>query len=180
MSRKLPASFFLLAILLFSTTGAQAESPVYFGIGLHTASFGGDLRPGTWVAIMPGPGVALNIGFNMSSKLALDARAGITFQEERVSNSRVNLEWVEFGPIIYLLGPSKIRPFLSVGIGTYRLETTGIDLEGTGYYGSIGVQESIGETLSAKLYLESSRWEDTNFDLKVEAFNVGLIFNFTL
>lgn len=180
MSRNFLVSILLPVILLFGITAAEAESPVYLGFGLHTASFGGDLNPGKWVAIMPGPGVAFNLGVNLSSMVALDARAGITFQEERVSNSRVNLEWVEFGPIIYLLGPSKIRPFLSAGIGTYRLETTGIDLEGTGYYGSIGVQESIGETLSAKLYLEGSRWEDTNFDLKVEAFNVGLIFYFNL
>lgn len=180
MSRKLPASFFLLAILLFSTTGAQAESPVYFGIGLHTASFGGDLRPGTWVAIMPGPGVALNIGFNMSSKLALDVRAGRTFQRERFSNSRVNYDWVEVGPILYLTGLTKIRPFVSAGVGTYKIKTTGIDLEGTGIFASAGVEDSVSENLSAKLYVQGSRWEDTDFDLEVEAFNVGLIFNFTL
>ena len=180
MNRKLPFIFLMLAILLCSANAVQADSTIYYVFGLHTASFGGDLEPGTWVSIMPGPGIALNLGFNMSSILALDVRAGRTFQKEEISNSRVNCTWVEAGPILYLLGPDKTRPFISAGVGTYKIDTTGIDLEGTGIFASVGVEESVSESLSAKLYVQGSKWEDTDLDLKVDAFNVGLIFNFTL
>lgn len=179
MKGKLAVWFLILPVLAITANAAHAGPHIYIGIGMHTTSFGKDLKPGKYVSIMPGPGVALNLGVNFSSKLKLDFRAGRTFQREKISKSTVNCDWIEAGPLYYLVPQRKFRPFVSAGVGSYKLETTGLDFEGTGIFASVGVEEVINIYHSAKFYLQGTSWKDDEFDLNVEALNFGVIYNYT-
>lgn len=179
MNRILTIWFITLAVIIIATPTVYAGPDIYLGVGLHSASFSKDLQPGKIVSIMPGPGGALNFGFSLSSKLDLDFRLGRTSQKEEISTSRVHFDWIEAGPLWHMITKGKIRPFLSAGIGSYKVDTTGLDFKGTGYFANLGIEELLNEHHSAKLYFEGSWWKDDDYDLEVEAFHVGLLYNYS-
>lgn len=171
-------SALVLVAMLFIPVTASAGPDILVGVGIHSASFGKDLRPGKYVDIHPGPGAVVVLGVKFNPILELDIKAGRTVQKEDISASRVNTDWLEIGPVIYFIRDGDFRPFISAGAGSYKIKTTGLDPEGAGYYAGAGFEQVISRHHSAKLYLEESLWEDEDLDLEVSGFHVGLVYNY--
>lgn len=179
MGYRLYVYLLILIVMLFMPSTASANPDIFLSVGMHSASYGKDLRPGKYVDIHPGPGAVLIMGLKFTANLALDIKVGRTTQTEEISSSKVNNDWVEIGPVYYFLNKGNFRSYVSAGGGRYKVNTTGLDPEGTGYYVGAGFEELINEHHSAKLYFEDSRWEDDDLELEVSAFHVGLVYNYS-
>jgi hypothetical protein len=173
------SSFIALAaagILLVSSP--VLAGGVYFGGGFHSASFGEDLARNKYVDIRPNMGYVLNAGILFSDFLGIDFKYGYTDQREAISNTPVHLTSLETGPIIFFMPEAAYRPYVTAGIGSYEVDTTGLDLKGDGVFYGVGIQEFGSKHHTGKFYLQESRWTDDDLDADVSAFSIGAVYNY--
>ena len=124
--------FMALAMTLVATP-AMAKEGFYFGVNWLFNDFSGDINN-----LDSGSGLGLRGGYGLNRYLAFEAAIFKTTHDVKNESGTVDFKGGTIDAKLTLpLTGSHIEPYLLAGVGSYKLDGSGISTEGTG--GQLGI-----------------------------------------
>ena len=166
--------FLILALVVSLVPATAIAAGVTVMVGAQTVSFGGDL--GKYYDIPPGPGFAVQVGFDIG--IPIDLRAGRRKADEGISGDELTYDWFEVSPRFRIGNEiSDINADWFVGVGAYDL-TIGTVEYATAYGGfaGLGIEEFIGGKYVGRFEVKSVLWESDTYNTDGPSLNMTLLF----
>ncbi len=179
MKVKLTGMLALTACLVAGWTVAAGAGDLYFGGGMKTTSFAGDLEPGKYVDIRPGSGTALIVGYAFDPHWGFEVGASRSWIRERFADRFADYLTIEAGPRFTPWPDLSYAPFVFAGVGTYDIDIVGVGFSGTGYFAGLGL-ENFADRHSVRLTFQGTSWTSDPEELEAPNFNFGLVYAYHL
>jgi len=169
-------SLIVLALTLIATP-AMAKEGFYLGVNVLFNDLSGDIHD-----LDSGSGLGLRGGYGLNRYLAFEAAIFKTNHDVKNGNGTVDFKGGTIDAKLTLpLSGSHIEPYILAGVGTYKLDGSGVSTTGTGGQLGIGMDIYLFPELNINVGLAR---RNINFDTtpetkgKVTTLDFGITYHF--